>query len=347
MHPRLRSLLCLALLCLGVVAPLTAPSPAAAANPAWADTPVWTANLPGFVRESSPAVADLDGDGVLDMVVGAHDGNVHALRGQNGQPVGGWPRNVGTEINSSPALADTDGDGKPEVFIGSGIAKGSCRADGAMWSFAANAATRFRVANADPCSTSLNIHSTPALGDINSDGTADVTYGALGLTDWSLTSTGAVNPGWPYYADDTTFSSPALADVNGDGQTDVVIGQDSSPGGPIDHKGGFLRALNGAGQTIWAFPTNDIVRSSPSIGDIDGDGRADIVFGVGDYYAHLDGSGTDSVKVFALELNGTLKPGWPKVTDGYTIGLASLSSIVSSSRSSVTRTVVPLVSARW
>jgi len=66
----------------------------------------------------------------------------------------------------------------------------------------------------------------------------------------------------------------------------------------------------------WAFPTNEIVRSSPSIGDIDGDARPDIVFGTGDYWARQPGGATDSVKVFALELDGRLKPGWPRTTDG-------------------------------
>jgi hypothetical protein len=319
----------------GVVVPLGT-APTAQAGHAWWDTPVWKATLPGAVRESSPAPADLDGDGVLDVVVGALDGNVHALRGGNGQPVGGWPRFTGTEINSSPSIADTNGDGSPEVFIGSGISKPQpppCRSEGAMWSFAANGATRFRVAHQDPCSTSLNIHSTPALGDINGDGVADATYGALGLTDWSInTANGGVNPGWPFYAGDTAFSSPALADVNGDGQTDVVIGQDSGPGGPYDHRGGFVRAISGKGQLLWAFPTNEIVRSSPSIGDIDGDGRPDIVFGTGDYWVRQPGGATDSVKIFALELNGQLKPGWPRSTNGYTMASPALADVTGDGR---------------
>src|SRR5439155_648636 len=166
--------------------------------------------------------------------------------------------------------------------------------------------------------------STAAIGDINRDGVADVTFGTIGLTMPSINSTGGMNSGWPIYTDDSIFSSPALADVNGDGQTDVIIGGDASPGGPVDHRGGILRALNGNGQEIWRFFTDEIISSSPAVGDIDGNGSPEIVFGTGNFWAR-NGGAADSTKVFALNSNGSVK--WARDTGEQTLGSPALADV--------------------
>jgi len=75
----------------------------------------------GFL--GSPALADLDEDGKLDIVAGALDQHVYAWRG-TGAAVPGFPARVdseeesnGSEIANSPAIADLDGDGDPEIVI--------------------------------------------------------------------------------------------------------------------------------------------------------------------------------------------------------------------------------------
>ena len=286
---------------------------------------VWRRDLPGAtVRESSPVLVDLDVDGTLEVAFGGHDSKIWAVHAVNGQTVAGWPQPVTDKVNSSPAAADVDGDGRVELFVGAGTAEAE---GGALYSFQHDGHQRFRLQAADKVFAAPAVHSTPAIGDI--DGTADpnVSFGTLGLLGaWSVSSSGNVRTGcpvdveyptgacWPYYTDDTVFSSPALADADGDGIDDVIIGADSSPGAPVDHQGGFLRALDHDRTAIWQYAINDIVRSSPSIGNIDADAGLEVVFGAGDYWG-----GSDSVKVFALNLeNGSLVSGWPKSTNGVT-----------------------------
>jgi hypothetical protein len=70
----------------------------------------------------SPALADLDGDGRLDVVAGALDQHVYAWDGR-GRPLNGFPAKVatdgasGAEIVTSPAVADLDGNGTYEIVI--------------------------------------------------------------------------------------------------------------------------------------------------------------------------------------------------------------------------------------
>ena len=310
-----------------LAAALAATSAVALAEPAAAAAPpkLWERMLPGaLIRESSPLLADIDGDGGarLDVVVGGHDRNVHALRGTDGTDLPGWPRATTHRVNSSPAAADVDGDGVTEVFAGSGM--GADRA-GALYSFTHNGAVRFRSIAPDPdFPDGAPVHGSPALGDLNGDGTLDANVGVLGVRSvWSFRGTdGRSNTGRElYYWDDSIFSSAALHDVDGDGVTEMIIGGDSTPGPPVDHRGGMVRALGGDGRQRWEFRTNDIVRSSPSVGDIDGDGLPEVVFGVGDYY-----HASDARAVFALDARtGRLK--WRRITNGVTNGSPALADV--------------------
>ena len=78
---------------------------------------------------SSVCVADLDGDGKLDLIVGTIDGDVYCIRNE-GTPqawafgkeqhllAGGAPIHV--DSKAGPCVADWDGDGKLDLLVGAG-----------------------------------------------------------------------------------------------------------------------------------------------------------------------------------------------------------------------------------
>jgi outer membrane protein assembly factor BamB len=66
--------------------------------------------------DSSPALADIDGDGRLEIVIGGNDNMLHALNAEDGSPRWAYP--VPKPVVSSPAVADIDGDGKAEMVFG-------------------------------------------------------------------------------------------------------------------------------------------------------------------------------------------------------------------------------------
>jgi hypothetical protein len=293
-------------------------------------SPVWTQNFANGDAESSPVVANLNGQN--DIIFGSADGKVYALNGSNGANTFGFPvQTAGRGIMSSPSVADTNNDGRQEIFIGSGDARGNPSngrpsGPGGYYSIDYSGGIRWRASADDVEYSNHSVAATMPIGDINFDNTPDVTAGAVSLNAYSFDENGNVNSGWPIYTDDSTWSSPALIDVNGDGQTDMVEGGDSTAGGPINWQGGILRAVNGSGDVIWQKQFDEIIRSSPVVGDIDGDGVPEIVVGTGNFwYQQTGGHTNDSKKIYVFDRNGNLK--WARNLAGTTLASPTLADV--------------------
>ncbi len=83
----------------------------------------WIATLPGHGTNSSPRLADLTGDGVLDVVIGAgknewepSDTAVLALDGVSGKLL--WSVAAPNQVTGTATFLDVTKDGVPDVFIG-------------------------------------------------------------------------------------------------------------------------------------------------------------------------------------------------------------------------------------
>jgi hypothetical protein len=265
----------------------------------------------GTSGEASPTLADLNGDGAAEIVLATAGGQVHAWSGRTGRELHGWPRStrpapgsraaarrIGTVrsgILASAAVGNIRGGTRPEVVAAS--------LDGRVYAWTARGRRLkgfpFHIALHRPAAKGrldAAIFASPALADLNRDGHLDVVFGAADQRIYALDGRGRALPGWPVLARDNAsggdpekiLSSPAIGDLNGDRRPDVVEGT-AETYGTTPNQSGRAYAFSAKGKRLPGWPVsipgivvNGIplagqgVPDSPSLADVDGDGRDEV-----------------------------------------------------------------------
>ena len=311
---------------LTIAIPATGAAPAAAAGPPKFPNAAWTTPL-GPTHLSSPVIADVNGDGHLDVVTVDLSGMLHVLDGRTGRDLPGWPQPVQVVpgqtvgVESSPTVADLDKNGRNEIIVGAGTIDIG-KQQGGVVAFNANGSVRWRIRTSTVAGQS-GVVGTPAVGDVNGDGFPDIVVGSFDHRVYVVDRFGHALPGFPYDTLDTIWDSPALYDEAGLGRMDIFIGGDASPGGPCGNQtwSGILRAIRvtaSGPRILWSHCQHQIFQSSPAIGNISNDGRTDLVVGTGTGPSG-DAIATDSLSAYHLD-DGSRVAGWPVLLNGPIFG---------------------------
>ncbi len=266
----------------------------------------------GSMGVSVASAGDVNGDGYADVIVGGDRVNTHGAAYVYQGSASGIPtsaawmiddHNVPTDGGLGNAVAgvgDVNGDGYDDVIVGDRLRTfQQGRADVFLGSAAGlPTSPAWTVVGA----TTGNQYgaSVAGAGDVNGDGYADVLVGAPRLHNGVIQSgraflylgspTGlSTTPAWS--ADGASnlalfgTSVASAGDVNNDGYADVIVG---APGQDAGTSGGraylYLGSASGLAATpVWSTAAGvasaEFGKSVASAGDVNGDGRADLVIG--------------------------------------------------------------------
>ncbi|MHA1222180.1 MAG: FG-GAP-like repeat-containing protein [Candidatus Heimdallarchaeaceae archaeon] len=235
--------------------------------------------------DSSARVADLDGDGLLEIIVCSLESNVFCLD-YTGKVL--WTFETESQISSSTSVVDIDGDGKLEVLvtdIGNFLYclnnKGK-----ELW--------RFPL---------FSIISSPCIADVDGDEkleiivTEDDRYNHDHSNIYCLTYTGGIK--WQQAVRGIILRSVSVANFDSDDTLEVLVSSSDK-----------LYCLNYQGEVEWSYTTTDWIRSASSIIDLDGDNTPEILFSSSDGVFCINSSGGEEWYFYTV--NST---SFPVVTD--------------------------------
>jgi hypothetical protein len=185
---------------------------------------LWAFPISVGVR-ATPALADLDGDGKLEIICGS-EGGIYALEGDGSQHSGSWPIDLLGFETSSAAIGDADGDGRAEIAVivwdAGPLARGAIVSEGPS--------ARIYLITDDgsicdgwPVAFEPAPSSDPVLGDIAA-GHSRLEVVAAGENGLVYAWDADGNPCFlPCQVPGMIESSPALASFDEDGYLDIVV----------------------------------------------------------------------------------------------------------------------------
>jgi len=212
---------------------------------------LWYSDLPQDYMYHGGSFADIDEDGLPEIVIGCYDNNVYVLNGEDGSLV--WDYYAPNYIASPTSIADLNNDGHLEIVFTSYNILGVLSYTGSLlWSY----------------STGGSMFRGASIADIDGNGILDVVFGSddgilrvlqgdNGQVVWTLDL--EAHYGQLFQID----NAPVIEDFNNDGKLDIFIigGFGTYPADDNHGRGYAIAAGNGTGNG-WPMFRHDVCHSA-------------------------------------------------------------------------------------
>jgi len=251
--------------------------------------------FPILMNVSSPSTADINDDGVIDIVLGLRNGNVTAIDGSTHSII--WSRKVSDKFPniissnkaevfapiavSSPTICDINRDNRKEIVVGGGNLKVTVTKSGSKTNFEFETAPgnvsvldaltgqilwKITTAALGDDKTGETMVSSPAIADVNNDGYEDIAFVSTKLWRFNYEA------GTSNFVNTPVYTRTYLYLI--DGRTHQALSIEGGNKPSYGQKFVSYRLQSDPYTPYILLPT-----SSPTIGDVNGDGLLEVVWG--------------------------------------------------------------------
>lgn len=254
--------------------------------------PGWPVSF-GQYNYGAPVAGDVDGDGSMEVFIGANtSGDYAVLYGWNvsGNSLPGFPISFSSnsQVHSGPVLSDINDDGDLEIVF-------SLYLGDSTYIFNHNGSSLPGWPQASPS----NVRDAPVVGDLDGDGDLEVIVAAA-YQVYAWHHDGTPYTGFPVSVGSYYTDGLAMGDLDNDGYCEIIVTTVGASNNVQVYK------YDGSPLSGWPQTTGSSVYAEPCLGDLDNDGDLEVIVG---------GTGISTVyHVHAWHHTGMSVNGWPAAT---------------------------------
>ncbi|GAB4278103.1 MAG: hypothetical protein Kow0029_21220 [Candidatus Rifleibacteriota bacterium] len=223
---------------------------------------VWEVKMNSSVS-AAVVSADLDGDGIKEVVCKDDSGKVSVLK-ITGATARGWPQETAPNLTwpFNVDANDVDGDGVKEIFTTTPDKKFI------LWDMNGKKLSEFPLSD--------GAHTAPRLADLNGDGKDEFIIGQADGTISVCDKNGTPLPGWPFKTGHAIYHAPRIIDIDGNGTLDLVFTAWNPKG--VGKNAGYIMALSRNGTPLAGYPKYIGKTVAPlTFADLDNDGYLEMI----------------------------------------------------------------------
>jgi hypothetical protein len=235
-------------------------------------------------EENSITSADVDNDGIREVIFGNYEGYIHILQLLNGQYIDEWKSPYLGYRTFGLTTGDVDADGVIEIVVGTDF--------GGLFIIGFQPQNGSYMQEWSDFLIPMDVYAL-ATGDINNDGSLEIIVGTDNFAEVPLPNVyvfgydgTTYNLEWMYWAEDSYYNnvrSVAIGDVDSDGTIEFIVGISEYKYATKTPRGSFyvFGYNNGVYTLEWKRDDNSVDVIDIDCGDVDSDGIDEIVVGSG------------------------------------------------------------------